>query len=60
VTLRYAGPFTPSPSNTFAEGVTKVLDGYNARGQNITIKWEEPKPLAEGILAQVAGGTPPD
>src|SRR3954453_13466442 len=25
-TLRYAGPFTPSPSNTFAVGVTKVID----------------------------------
>ncbi len=60
VTLRYAGPFTPSPSNTFAEGVTKVLDAYNTRGTGITVKWEEPKPLAEGILAQVAGGTPPD
>ena len=60
VTLRYAGPFTPSPSNTFAEGVTKVLDAYNAKGTNITVKWEEPKPLADGILAQVAAGTPPD
>jgi multiple sugar transport system substrate-binding protein len=60
VTLRYAGPFTPSPSNTFAEGVTKIIDAFNARGANITVKWEEPKPLAEGILAQVAGGDPPD
>ena len=60
VTLRYAGPFTPSPSNTFAAGVTKVLDAYHAKGGNITVTWEEPKPLAEGIMAQVAGGTPPD
>jgi multiple sugar transport system substrate-binding protein len=60
VTLRYAGPFTPGPANTFAEGVTKVIDAYNAQAKNITVKWEEPKPLAEGILAQVAGGDAPD
>jgi multiple sugar transport system substrate-binding protein len=60
VTLRYAGPFTPSPANTFAEGVTKVIDAYNAQSNNVTVKWEEPKPLAEGILAQVAGGDAPD
>ncbi len=60
VTLRYAGPFTPGPANTFAEGVTKVIDSFNARGKNVTVKWEEPKPLAEGILAQVAGGDAPD
>jgi multiple sugar transport system substrate-binding protein len=60
VTLRYAGPFTPAPSNTFAEGVTKVLGAYAAQSKGITVNWEEPKPLAEGILAQVAGGDPPD
>jgi len=60
VTLRYAGPFTPAPTNTFAEGVTKVIDSFNAKGLNITVKWEEPKPLAEGILAQAAGGDAPD
>ncbi|CAA9285210.1 MAG: hypothetical protein AVDCRST_MAG77-4164 [uncultured Chloroflexi bacterium] len=60
VTLRYAGPFTPGPANTFAEGVTKVIDAYNAQAKNVTVKWEEPKPLAEGILAQVAGGDAPD
>ncbi len=60
VTLRYAGPFTPAPSNTFAEGVTKVLGAYGAQSRGITVTWEEPKPLAEGILAQVAGGDPPD
>ncbi|HEV2124845.1 MAG TPA: extracellular solute-binding protein [Chloroflexota bacterium] len=60
VTLRYAGPFTPSPSNIFANGVNQIIDAYNARGTNVTVKWEEPKPLAEGILAQVAGGDAPD
>jgi multiple sugar transport system substrate-binding protein len=60
VTLRYAGPFTPAPNNTFAEGVTKVLGAYGAQSKGITVTWEEPKPLAEGILAQVAGGDPPD
>ena len=60
VTLRYAGPFTPAPTNTFAEGVTKVIDSFNAQAKNITVKWEEPKPLAEGIIAQAAGGDAPD
>jgi multiple sugar transport system substrate-binding protein len=60
VVLRYAAPITPSPSNTFAEGLQKIVDTYNARGTPVTVRGEEPKPFAEGVLAQVAGGDPPD
>lgn len=60
VTLRYAGLLTPIPTNTFAEGTNKVIDLFNAVDTGITVQPEEPKPLAEGILAQVAGGNPPD
>ncbi|HET7769382.1 MAG TPA: hypothetical protein VFN74_11460 [Chloroflexota bacterium] len=60
VTLRYLGPLTVTPANTFAESINKVVDSFNAKGTGITVKPEEPRNLAEGILAQVASGDPPD
>jgi ABC-type glycerol-3-phosphate transport system substrate-binding protein len=60
VTLRYLGPLTITPANTFAESINKVVDLFNAKGTGITIRPEEPRNLAEGVLAQVAGGDPPD
>ena len=60
VTLRYLGPLTITPANTFAESINKVVDNFNAKGTGITVRPEQPGNLAEGILAQVASGDPPD
>ena len=60
VTLRYLGPLTVTPANTFAESINKVIDLFNAKETGITVKPEDPRNLAEGVLAQVAGGDPPD
>ena len=60
VTLRYAGPLTIAPANTFAESINKVVDLFNSKGTGITITPEDPRPLPDAILAQTASGDPPD
>lgn len=60
VTIRYAGPITPSPSNTHGAAIVKIIEAFNALGTPIKVLAEDAQPLTTSVLAQAAAGNPPD
>ena len=60
VTIRYAAEFGPAGATTYAAGLTRIVEAFNARGGPIRVQTETPNPFYPGLLAQAAAGDPPD
>jgi multiple sugar transport system substrate-binding protein len=61
VTLRYVASFGPSGATTFAGGLTKLVDTYNAKGTPVQVQPITPTGNRnEAALTMIAAGDPPD